>query len=79
LLRESDNKTNVPRKTIAIDIYNTTELDLAFEYNIINLDILGLKSRVGMEVRGRKSIEAASVLYTISQHYSPLSFKGLSN
>jgi hypothetical protein len=66
LLKESDNRTDVPRKTIAINVYNTTELDLASEYNIINLNILGLKSKVGIEVKGRKLIKAASVLYIIS-------------
>jgi hypothetical protein len=69
----------VPKKTITIDMYNITELDLAFKYNIINLDILGLKSRVRIKIRERKLIKAASVLYTISQHYSPLSSEGLSN
>jgi hypothetical protein len=79
LLKESDNRTDVPRKTMAMDIHNTTELDPASEYDIIDLDIPGSKSRVGIEVRGRKSIEAASALYTMSQHYSPPSSGGLGN
>jgi hypothetical protein len=64
---------------MAMDVHNTTELDPAFKYDIMDLDIPGSKSRIGIKVRGRKSIKAASALYTISQHHSPLSSKGLSN
>jgi hypothetical protein len=69
----------VLKKIIIIDVYNITELDLVSEYNIIDLNILGLKSRVRIEVRERKSIKAVSTLYIISQYYSPLFFKGLGN
>jgi hypothetical protein len=79
LLRKLDNRTDVFKKTITINVYNTTELDLAFEYNIIDLDILRSKNKIRIEVRRRKLIKAASALYIISQHYSPLSSKGLSN
>jgi hypothetical protein len=66
LLKELDNKTNVPKKTITINMYNTTELDLAFKYNIINLNILRLKSKIRIKVKRRKLIKVASVLYIIS-------------
>jgi hypothetical protein len=56
----------VLKKTITINIYNTTELNLASKYNIIDLNILGLKSKVGIKVRGRKSIKVTSALYIIS-------------
>jgi hypothetical protein len=79
LLGESDNGTDVPGKTMAMDVHDTTELDPASEYDMMDLDIPGSKSRVGMEVRGRKSIEAASALYTMSQHHSPPSSGGLGN
>jgi hypothetical protein len=69
----------VLKKTITIDMYNTTELDLAFKYNIIDLNIPESKSKIRIEVKRRKSIKAASALYIISQYYSPLSSKGLSN
>jgi hypothetical protein len=79
LLKELNNRTDVLRKTITINMYNTTELNLAFKYNIIDLDIPESKSKVKIKVKEYKSIKAASAFYTISQHYSPLSFKGLNN
>jgi hypothetical protein len=54
------------KKTIIINMYNTTELNLAFKYNIIDLNILALKSKVRIKVKKRKSIKAASTLYIIS-------------
>jgi hypothetical protein len=66
LFKESDNRTNVLKKTIVINVYNTIKLDLAFKYNIIDLNILRLKNKVRIKVKGRKSIKATSALYTIS-------------
>jgi hypothetical protein len=66
LLKESDNKTNVSKKIITIDVYNTTELNLASKYNIIDLNIPELKSKIEIKVKRRKSIKTASLLYTIS-------------
>ncbi len=60
---------------MTIDIH-IIEVDLASEYDIIDLDILEAKSRVRMDIRGHESIEAASVPYTMSQH-SPRSSGGL--
>jgi hypothetical protein len=49
VLRESDNRTE---EAIGMDVY-ITEVNPASEYDIMDLDILEAKSRVGMDVRGR--------------------------
>ena len=60
---------------MTIDVH-IIEVDLAFEYDMIDLDILEAKSRVRIDIRGHKSIEVASTPYTMSQH-SPRSSRGL--
>jgi hypothetical protein len=45
-LGDTNNMLDIPGESIAIDILGTAELDLTtLEYNIIDLDILGVKSR----------------------------------
>jgi hypothetical protein len=45
-LSNSDNVLDIPSELIAIDILSTAELDLiTSEFDIIDLDILGVKSR----------------------------------
>jgi hypothetical protein len=45
-LRDIDNVLDAPSELIAVDILGTIEPDLTtLEYNIIDLDILGAKSR----------------------------------
>jgi S-adenosylmethionine/arginine decarboxylase-like enzyme len=45
-LRNTNNILDILSKLIAVDILGITKLDLiTSEYNIINLDILGVKSR----------------------------------
>jgi hypothetical protein len=47
VLRDLDNVLDVPSKAIATDILRTIEPDLTTsKYNIIDLDILGVKNRV---------------------------------
>ncbi len=50
---------------MTIDVY-IIEVDLASEYDMIDLDILEAKSRVRIDVRGHESIEVASAPYTMS-------------
>jgi hypothetical protein len=75
VLGESDNRTDVPGEGMAMGAH-ITEVDPASDDDMMDLDILEAKSRVGMDVRGRESIDAASVLCTMSQH-SPQSSGGL--
>lgn len=72
---ESDNVRDTPGEAMAMGVH-ITEVDLASEYEMMDLDIPGEKSSVGMDVRGRESIDAASALCTMSQH-SPQSSGGL--
>jgi hypothetical protein len=48
-------------------VLDTIEVDrTTFKYNIIDLDILEAKSRVEIEARQGKSIDAANALHTMS-------------
>jgi hypothetical protein len=52
---------------MTVDIPGTIKLDLTTsEYNIINLDILGAKSRAQPDIREGDLIKAANILYIIS-------------
>ena len=68
VLEESDNGIDVPREAMVMGVH-ITEVDPASD-DMMDLDILEAGSR------GRESIDAASALYSMSQH-SPQSSGGL--
>ena len=72
LLGDSESARDMPGQAMAMDVHDTTEVDPTLsEYDMMDLDIPGAKSRAEMETRERESIEAADALYTLSQYHSP--------
>jgi hypothetical protein len=79
-LRDTNNILDILSKSIAIDIPGIVELDLiTSEYNIIDLDIPRAKSRAQPDIKEGDLIEAANILYIISQYHNPPLFRGLNN
>ena len=61
-----------------MDVLDKTEVDqTSSEYDVMDLDIPGAKSRLEIEAMEGESIEAANALYTMSQYHSPRTSGGL--
>lgn len=79
-LGDSDNVLDVPGESMAMDMLGTAEPDLTTsEFDMMDLDIPGAKSRAQQDVREGDPIEAANTLYTMSQYYNPPPSGGLSS
>jgi len=77
-LGDTGNVPDAPGESMAVDIPGTAEPDLTTsEYDMMDLDIPGAKSRAQPDVREGDSIEAANTLYTMSQYHNPPSSGGL--
>jgi len=77
-LGDADNVPDVPGESMAMDMPCTAEPDLTTsEFDMLDLDIPGAKSRAQPGVRESDSMEAANALYTMSQYHDTLSSGGL--
>jgi hypothetical protein len=84
ILIEADKVIDILGKSVAINIYNTAEVDpITFNYNIMDLDIVKEKNSIEINrvkiFGGSDSIEAAATLSILSQYNIPLSFNNLGN
>jgi hypothetical protein len=78
VIGDSENAIDVLQESMAMDVLDTTEVDrTTSECDMMDLDILEAKSRVEIEARQGKSIDAANALYTMSQYHSPRTSGGL--
>jgi hypothetical protein len=70
VLRDFDNAEEVLQELTVVDMLNTIRVaPRTSKYNMMDLDILELRSSIETEATDGTSIKAASTLYTISQYY----------